>query len=182
MTRVANLAQPDTCEEGLAVTPAPTDRVLARVRSTIVVVGGVMLMVMMGLTVADVIGRYVFNSPVLGAAELTELLLAATIFLGLPLVSLGQDHVTVDLFTDKLPRWTKPYRLALTGLFSGVVLAVVAWRLWINADQIASYAGSTNSLRIPVAPLGYFTSVCAGIGAAVSAIVPLPGLFKGPKD
>ena len=114
----------------------------------------------------------------LGAAELTELLLAATIFIGAPLVSLGQDHVTVDLITDKLPGWTKPWRLLVTGLFAAVVLAIVAWRIWVYADQIGGYGGSTNSLRIPVAPLGYFCAVTAGLAAVFSATVPVWDLFK----
>lgn len=159
--------------------PSPSPATL--VKLVIGSIGGVMLLSMMALTVTDVIGRYVMNSPVLGATELTELLLAATIFLGLPLVSMAQDHVTVDLVTDKLPGWTKTPQLILTGLFAAVVLAIVAWRIWVYADQIAGYGGSTNSLRIPVAPLGWFCAICAGAGAVLSALAPFATLLT-PKD
>ena len=47
----------------------------------------VLLFGLMGLTTADVIGRYVINSPLRGAFEITELLLLTLVFAGLPLAS-----------------------------------------------------------------------------------------------
>lgn len=140
--------------------------------------GGVLLLAMMGLTVCDVIGRYLFNAPVRGASELTEILLCATIFLGLGAVALGEDHVTVDLFTDKIPARFHPALQALTGVFSAVVLAVVAWRIWIYAAQIGGYGGSTMSLGLPLAPLGYFCAVATAFGGGITALLPLKRLFE----
>jgi len=144
--------------------------------------GGVLLMAMMGLTVCDVIGRYLFDSPVTGAAELTELLLCTTIFLGLPAVSLADAHVTVDLVTDKFPAAWQPVRRVLTGVFSAGVLAVVTWRIWVYADQIAGYGGATNSLMIPLAPIGRFCAVCAGAGALISLAVPVAAFLRGKSS
>ena len=42
---------------------------------------------MMMITAVDVAGRYLFNKPLAGGFELTEMLLAALIYCGLPLVS-----------------------------------------------------------------------------------------------
>lgn len=140
-------------------------------------IGGLFLVAMMGLTVCDVVGRYVFNAPIKGAGELTEILLCAVIFLGLGAVSLAENHVTVDLLTDKFPDAVQPFRQALTGLLSGVILVVVAWRIWIYAGQIGGYGGSTTSLSIPIAPLGYFCAICALIGGLITAFLPLKRLY-----
>lgn len=140
-------------------------------------VGGVFLILMMGLTVCDVIGRYLFNAPIRGASELTEILLCAVIFLGLGAVSLAEDHVTVDLLTEKMPRAIQPLRQALTGGFSGVILGIIAWRIWVYADQIGGYGGSTTSLSIPIAPLGYFCAICAFIGGVITAFLPLKRFY-----
>ena len=51
---------------------------------------------LMALTTADVIGRYIFNWPLRGAFEITELLLLTLIFAGLPLASRADEHVTLD--------------------------------------------------------------------------------------
>ncbi|MGI3170776.1 TRAP transporter small permease [Pseudooceanicola sp. C21-150M6] len=151
---------------------------LGPVGIVLAIFGGVMLTAMMGLTVCDVIGRYVFNSPVRGAAELTEVLLAATIFLGLGAVALSEEHVTVDLLTDHLPKAVQPLRLVLCGGIGSVVLAVVAWRLWVYAAQIGGYGGATSTLRLPVAPLGYFCAICAGVGAVITLVLPLKRLLS----
>jgi hypothetical protein len=56
----------------------------------------VLLFGLMMLTTADVIGRYIFNWPLRGAFEITELLMLALIFAGLPLASRTDEHVTLD--------------------------------------------------------------------------------------
>ncbi len=143
--------------------------------------GGLLLVCMMGLTVCDVIGRYVFNAPIVGATELTELLLCAVIFLGLGAVSLAEDHVTVDLLTDKFPDAVQPLRQGIIGLFSGGILIIVAWRIWVYADQIGGYGGQTTNLHIPIAPLGYFCATCALVGAVITAALPLKRLLSSKK-
>lgn len=149
--------------------------------SVVAAIGGVLLLGLMAMTVVDVIGRYVFNAPLRGATELTELLLAAIIFLGLIGVSLRGGHVTVDLLTNRMPGKWQPWRLAATGLFSAAVLVVVAWRIWVYADQIGGYGGSTTNLGIPIAPLGYFCAICAGVAAALSVAMPMWRLFFALK-
>ena len=61
----------------------------------------VLLFCLMMLTTADVVGRYIFNWPIRGAFEITELLLLTLIFAGLPLASRADEHVTLD-FIDML--------------------------------------------------------------------------------
>ena len=99
------------------------------VRGGIAFVGGLMLLVMMALTIVDVVGRYIFNSPLGGAGELTELILVSVIFMGLPAVTLEKEHTTVDLFTARMPLWTERWRALAIGVFSCVILSTIAWQL-----------------------------------------------------
>ena len=61
----------------------------------------------MMLTTADVVGRYIFNWPIRGAFEITELLLLTLIFAGLPLASRADEHVTLD-FIDMAAQRQRP--------------------------------------------------------------------------
>src|SRR5262249_10768590 len=56
----------------------------------------ILLSRLMALTTSDVIGGYIFNWPIRGAFEITELLLLTLIFAGLPLASRADEHVTLD--------------------------------------------------------------------------------------
>jgi TRAP-type C4-dicarboxylate transport system permease small subunit len=60
----------------------------------------ILLFCLMAVTTVDVIGRYIFNFPLRGGFEITELLLLTLIFAGLPLVSRADEHVTMD-FIDQ---------------------------------------------------------------------------------
>lgn len=127
-----------------------------------IVLGAVMM-----VSVVDVIGRYVFNRPLPGSSEITEILMAILIYAGLPIVSLRRAHITVDLLDPVTPQRLAPVRDAIVGLVSVLVLAVVAWRLWAYADQIRSSKDVTEYLRLPLAPFAYVMSVLAGMAAVV---------------
>ncbi|ALV28687.1 TRAP transporter small permease [Pannonibacter sp. Q-1] len=127
----------------------------------------VMLTAMMLLTVADVVGRYFLASPVQGATELTEMLLAAVIFIGLPAATLDDDHVTVDMLTARLPWAVERLRRPVVAFASAAILCVIGWRLWAAAAQVGSYGGTTISLQIPLAPLGYLVSIFTGLAALI---------------
>ncbi|MDP1893754.1 MAG: TRAP transporter small permease, partial [Hydrogenophaga sp.] len=56
-----------------------------------------MLSAMVALTFTDVVGRRLFNTPVFGANDLTEHLMAVIIFAGLPLLTAQRGHLSIDL-------------------------------------------------------------------------------------
>ena len=127
----------------------------------------VLLFAMMALTVTDVLGRYLFNAPVRGAAEVTELMLAGVVFLGLPAATLDRDHVAVDLLTGYFAEWFVRFQAPAVLIISAVVQTVIGWRLWIAAAQVGSYGGTTSSLEIPIAPIGYGSAVLCGVSALI---------------
>lgn len=163
-----------------STSPGPGHR--AWPRMALSVVCGVLLLAMMALTVVDVIGRYFLNSPLIGATELTELLLISVIFIGLPAVCLDDEHVTVDLLTSLMPAWIHPWRKALLAIVSAVMLAVIAWRLWVYGEQIAGYNGVTNSLRVPVAPVAWMCSACAWASVLITLYVAARDLLRSLRS
>ena len=114
------------------------------------------LFCMMTLTFVDVVLRYVFNRPLRGGFEVTELMLLVLIFAGLPLVTHAGEHVTMDL----IDRWLSPRaRNALSRLMEAVSAALMfalTWFMWIKAQRIAAYGDTTDVLRILVGPFVYF--------------------------
>jgi TRAP-type C4-dicarboxylate transport system permease small subunit len=147
------------------MTPAalPWER---RADAVLGIAASAILFVMMGLTFVDVVARYVFNRPIRGAFELTELLLLVLIFAGLPLVSHADEHVTMD-FID---RWLGPAgRRLLDRLINLIVAALMlfmAWQAGIKAARISSYGDTTDVLRIVYGPFVYFmaaTLVLSGL-------------------
>lgn len=131
---------------------------------------------LMLLTTVDVISRYIFNWPLRGAFEITELLLLSLIFAGLPLASRAGEHVTLDFIDLALPPWGRRLLRRLMDLVCGVILLGLAWRVWVKADKIAAYGDTTEVLRLPVSPFVYVMALMVAVTAVVHlAKAALPG-------
>jgi len=122
------------------------------------VAAAVMLCLML-LTCVDVVGRYFLNKPLWGGFELTEMLLAALIFAGLPLVTLRGDHVTVDLFDPITPDWLFRIQHVAACAIGFVCTGYLAWRLWLRAEHMDRAGETTAQLKIKLAWLTYSMSV-----------------------
>ena len=131
---------------------------------------------MMLLTFVDVVARYVFHRPVRGAFEVTELMLLVLIFAGLPLVSLADEHVTMD-FIDRCCSAGGRLRLLerLVQAVDAGFMFLLAWLIWLKAGRIWAYGDTTDVLRISSArsstswPCG-ITASCTGQGIRLRAL------------
>lgn len=156
----------------MSVTPTtPGDPILGRWEKPFeLVLGGasaLILAAIMLLTCIDVAGRYVFSMPVPGALEVSELMMGALIFSSLPLVTLRQQQVTIDIFEPFIPRFVKPALHVLIQFTGGLCLGVISWRLWIRGGQMMQQGDTTAVLQISIWPLVYFMSVLAGITSII---------------
>jgi TRAP-type transport system small permease protein len=149
------------------VTAAPEPGRKRHADAILGVAASAILLAMMLLTVVDVVGRYVFNRPLRGAFELTELMLLVLIFAGLPLVSYADEHVTMD-FIDRLlsPRGQLVLRRG-TQVISAVLMLLLAWLVWFKADRIWAYRDTTDVLRIVYGPFVYFMAVMIGLAGLI---------------
>jgi TRAP-type C4-dicarboxylate transport system permease small subunit len=142
---------------------APVQHWERRADAILGIAASAILFAMMALTFVDVVARYVFNRPIRGAFEVTELLLLVLIFAGLPLVSHADEHVTMD-FID---RWLRPRaRLrfdVVVHLIVAALMLFMAWQLSIKAARISSYGDSTDVLRIVYGPFVYFSAAMVGL-------------------
>src|SRR5262245_38163561 len=126
---------------------------------------------LMTLTCVDVVGRYFFNRPVPGGFELTEILLVALIFAGLPLVSLRNEHVTVDLFDPVTPDWLFRIQHVVACAIGSVCSGYLAWRLWLRAEHMDRAGETTAQLKIKLAWLTYSMSVLMALTAIALLIL-----------
>jgi TRAP-type transport system small permease protein len=143
----------------------------ARIDAALGFCAAVILFVLMLITFADVVARYLFNFPIRGAFEITELMLLVLIFAGLPLVSHADEHVTMDFIDHMLP---EPVLRALeraVHALCATVLFFLAWLIWLKAGKIAAYGDTTEVLRVLVAPFVYFMT-------AMIALTSVVHLFK----
>lgn len=126
------------------------------------------------LTCVDVVARYWFNSPVNGAYELTEMMLCALVFSALPMTTARGEHVEVDLFASMAGRHLRRFLYALGNAISALVLFALSWRLGVHGARLVEEGAVTNSLELPLGPLGY----AAALSCCLSGLVALFRIFS----
>ncbi|MFK7755191.1 MAG: TRAP transporter small permease [Sedimentitalea sp.] len=148
-------------------------------------VAAVILLGLVALTCVDVIGRYVFSSPLVGAVELVRLCMAGLIFFSFPLMFLRNDHIIVDLFAIFQRGW-------IGWISSVLILCVTIYVAYKIGDRVFDYAvraaednDMTEYLSIPRWPVVGLITVSIFAAALTSAlrlalILSTPG--KLPDD
>ena len=125
--------------------------------------GMAMLFVMMVLGAADVIGRYVFNSPITGTLEVSQLCMGGTVFLGWAYTLSQKAHLVVDLVSNHYPQRVQRaldfiMLLGAIGLFS-----LIAWQSALVGMKAWDTGELMKTILIPIAPFKWLITVGAGL-------------------
>jgi len=135
------------------------------------VTSAVVLFLMMMITAVDVAGRYLFNKPIAGGFELTEILLAALIYCGLPLVSARREHIVIDTFDPLFSRQLKRGLDMVAEVVCAAALAGVGLLIFIRANRVAEYGDTTSVLKLPLAPVVFLMAVMITVAALIHLLL-----------
>ena len=129
------------------------------------------LLAMVGVTVADVAGRYFLNAPLPGGYEISEMLMGLTVFASLPLASRAENHLSIGLLTDRLQGDARRrHRVAILAV-STFALAYIGWRMSVQAGIMMGSGATTGSLHLPIWPIATVMAVLGWLSAAVTAVL-----------
>lgn len=122
-------------------------------------IGGVVLVFMMLLTVADVILRYL-RKPILGTYELVSLAGAIVVGFAMPHSSWEKTHVSVDMLLDKVEKTRKNVLQIITRIMGFLLFIVIGVNLMDMGTTLTQTHESTLTLMIPLYPFVYALGVC----------------------
>ncbi len=143
--------------------------------------GALVLAVMLALTCIDVVGRYIFNAPVNGKTELTRFLMAGLIAFALPVVTLRNDHITVDIFDNFFTRPLERLRDVAIDGFCAVSLLTLSWWVAFRAHRLMAYGYVSDFLHIPLYPVAYFVAAMVALTGLAVAIRMALTVMAGPR-
>lgn len=133
-------------------------------------VAAVILLLLVALTCVDVVGRYFFSSPVVGAVELVRICMAGIIFFSFPIMFLRNDHIIVDL----IPFFRQGWLAWITTILILLITIYVAYRV---GDRVFDYAiramedeDTTEYLLIPRWPIVGFITLSLFAAAVTSGL------------
>ena len=131
------------------------------------------------LTFTDVIGRRLFNTPVFGAHDITEHLMAVIVFSGLPLLTANRAHLSIDLFDRWLlqPQW-RTWHYMVNGLIAAV-LTLIAYEFAVSVQEANDMREVSQALGIPRAWMYAYLAITSGLAALAALTAGLPTLHEG---
>ena len=132
------------------------------------------LAIVLALTAGDVIGRYVFSKPILGANEITSYLMTVCLAGGLAYRASQQGHVTIELLVNRL----SPRGQAFFDVFANVISLIIVFLLTRGTFSQMMFAIDMNEvsgvLFIPSFPFVAFF----GLGFAFFTLILFADLLK----
>ncbi len=126
------------------------DAVLRRLCRLFAASGGIILVGLTLVTVASILGRVLFNTPIPGDFELVELGGAIAVSAFLPYCQIQEGNVIVDLVTAKAPKRVNHLLGALGDLLFLGISALICWRLVHGCLDYREYEEITMVLQIPI--------------------------------
>jgi len=135
--------------------------------------------IMMVLTALDAACRYLLNSPILGAYEITEkYLMVAAVFLGLSYAYRGGAFIRVTFLVDRLsgtPRLLADYFAHVVSLLLSVVFVVATAQ---QSFRSLFDATTLTALPVPVGP-AYCIVPLGFLAMTIFMLIDLPRVRKG---
>jgi len=129
---------------------------------------GAVLIALMSVTLFDVLGRYFLNNPLHGGHVIVQILVAALIFLGLPLLVRDNEFIKVELIDRQMSARTRRNRDRLVAVAIFLFLASLAAQLVWQSIYFAENGEYFESVRIPVSWVAVFASVMTTVAAGFS--------------
>jgi TRAP-type C4-dicarboxylate transport system permease small subunit len=140
-----------------------------RVTATI---AAVVLLGMMLLTVADVGGRYFFNSPIKGTWELVGLFLVFAGTWGLGYCQMERAHIQVDIILTRFSRRVRGVISSIGTLIGLGGFSLLCWRVYLLSYKYFTLprGNVSDTLELPWAPFMLGLAIGTGLMALVLII------------
>lgn len=139
------------------------------------------LVVMIGVTVADVLLRYLLRKPIYGAYDIVESCLLVFVFHSIAAVFLNRQNIVIDLIDTVIGRRLTTALIRFTDALSVALLCLLLWAMIAPAVQAYQYGDRKLELGLPVyilwivALAGLSGTILCALGALLGRAITVDG-------
>jgi TRAP-type C4-dicarboxylate transport system permease small subunit len=130
---------------------------------------GLLLVVSVLVNFANIVGRYAFHAPLVGAEEMMIFLMIAIVFLGTAVVAREGRHIKMDILVGLLPVRAQKTIHVLVEILTIVVTGVVTYLAIPLIGHLAAFNERSQAANIPLAipqaaiPVGFTLLILATV-------------------
>ena len=135
------------------------DNTIARIEAILLATG---VLLLAANTIANVLGRFVFQNSIFFSEELNRVLIIMITFAGISYAARHGRHIRMTALFDALPPRPRKMMMVVISLVSGVIMLALAWYALHYIQTQAGRGRVLPALQIPVwwtlvwVPVGFF--------------------------
>lgn len=134
---------------------------------------------MMLLVTGDVLGRYLFNSPIHGTTEITEFMMVGLLYFTLAHTQALKAHIRVDMLVSLFSPRARLICEEITYFLGFILLALITWQSLVSAIQAWKIGETTFGLILfPLFP----AKVLIPIGCFIVCLRLILDFFHGLRN
>ena len=134
-------------------------------------IGVLGMLIAAGVTVVDVMLRWLAGTAITALNETMGMLFAVAVAACIPAGLAGGVNLKIDILTRWLTGKVAAWLDALGGVMLLLLFALLSWRIFLFAEDLSAQGRTTVILGLPQAPAMYAVAVLLGIGTLVQAVV-----------
>ncbi len=140
------------------------------------VLGALVALATGAMTTVSVITRNVWQHPIAGDVEMTQMAIALAISLCLPWCQWHRANIFVDFFTQRMGPRSQGWLDGVGNLALALVYALLAWRTAVGALSVREAGETTMIIGLPM----WWAYASLAPGLALSALIAVWQAFSRP--
>ena len=135
-----------------------------------------MIIVMMFWGTADVVGRYLFNKPIMGTMEWNQMMMAGVVLLCWGYVQATRSNVKLDFFIDRYPVRVRTIINFTVLLITLILFIFIARQSTIMAFENLRQGRMVETINVPLFPFQIMITFGAAI-VCLECVVQMTSFF-----
>src|SRR5580698_4073279 len=141
----------------------------------------VLMLIAVALNAANIVGRYVFFSPIASAEEIMLFLLVGTVFLGNAIVGFEGKQLRMDVMVHALPpAWRRAFDIAADATMIAVCVVLVVL-CWPAIQMLAEFDERSETADIPLVIPQALVPIGLGLNALLVGVRLIASFRTQPR-
>ncbi len=139
----------------------PIEKGIRKTENILLFIGVGTLLLMMFLGAGDVLGRYLFNHPIKGALEISQLMMAGVALLCWGYTQAIKGHINIEILLVRYPVRVQSFINLFSLILTIIIFGLITWQSTLIALETMKQSRMLENIPLPLFPFKFMVPVGA---------------------
>lgn len=161
----------------------PIEKGIGKIENIFLFIGVGMLLIMMFLGAGDVLGRYLFNHPIKGTLEISQLMMAGVALLCWGYTQAIKGHISIEILLMRYPARVQSIINLFSLILTILIFGLITWQSTLIAVETMKQSRMLENIPLPLFPFKFMVPVGAFVLCleAITQLIQLLIVIKRGK-